>query len=327
LPRRGRIIGTGSALPEKIITNFDLEKMVDTSDQWIVERTGIRERHVVDENMATSDLAYIAATSAIERAGIDVKEIELIIIATSTPDFPFPSTACVLQSRLGLRGVPAMDVNAACSGFMYGLLTARAFLEAGLYKTLLLIGAEVLSKITDWTDRTTCVLLADGAGACVMRGIDGEHGVLSTFAAADGSLTHLLYMPAGGSRRPASVETVQNRMHFVKMKGNEVFKYAVRAMVASAEEALRRAGLTSADIDLFVPHQANLRIIKAAAERLGLPKEKVYTNIHKTGNTSSASIPICLDEASRQGRLKEGDIVVVDSFGGGLTWAGAVIRW
>ncbi len=325
--KRARILGTGSAIPDKILTNFDLEKMVETSDQWIVERTGIRERRIADDKTAASDLGLAACRRAIEDARIDPEEIEIIVVATSSPDMLFPSTGCVVQSQLGIGNIPALDVSAACSGFVYGLVVSRGLLESGLYNTLLLIGSEVLSKFVDWTDRGTCVLLADGAGACVMRNCNGERGILSTYVGADGSLGDLLCLPAGGTRNPASVDTVKKRMHFVKMKGNEVFRYAVRAMVKSAQEALKRAGLTTEDVDLFVPHQANMRIIKGAAERLKVPEEKVFTNIDRRGNTSAASIIIALDEARREGRLKEGDIVLVDCFGGGLTWGAAVIRW
>ncbi|TET44470.1 ketoacyl-ACP synthase III [candidate division TA06 bacterium] len=327
MAKKARIIGTGSALPERVLTNYDLEKMVDTSDEWIVERTGIKERRIADEKTATSDLGLLASKKAIEDAKIDLKEIEIILVGTASPDMLFPSTGCVVQSKLGLENIPAFDVSAACSGFLYGLEIARALLESGMYNTLLLLGAETLSKIVDWTDRSTCVLLADGAGACVMKSLNGERGILSTFAAANGSLGKLLYLPAGGSRNPASVETVEKRMHYIKMKGNEVFKHAVRAMVNGGQIALERAGLTAADVDLFIPHQANMRIIKAVAKRLRVPEEKVYTNIHRVGNTSAASIAICIDEANKDGRLNEGDIVLLDCFGGGLTWASAVIRW
>ena len=327
MAKKARIIGTGSALPERVLTNYDLEKMVDTSDEWIVERTGIKERRIADEKTATSDLGLLASKRAIEDAKIDLKEIEIILVGTASPDMLFPSTGCVVQSKLGLENIPALDVSAACSGFLYGLEMARALLESGMYNTLLLLGAETLSKLVDWTDRSTCVLLADGAGACVMKSLNGERGILSTFAAANGSLGKLLYLPAGGSRNPASVETVEKRMHYIKMKGNEVFKHAVRAMVSGGQIALERAGLTAADVDLFIPHQANIRIIKAAAKRLRVPEEKVYTNIHRVGNTSAASIAICIDEANKKGRLNEGDIVLLDCFGGGLTWASAVIRW
>lgn len=324
---KARIIGTGSALPDRVLTNFDLEKMVDTSDEWITERTGIKERRIADEKTATSDLGIVASQRAIEDARIDPKEIEIILVGTASPDMLFPSTGCVLQSKLGLGNIPALDVSAACSGFLYGLEVARGLLESGIYNTLLLVGAETLSKLVDWTDRSTCVLLADGAGACVIKSENGERGVLSTFAGADGSLGELLYLPAGGSRNPASAETVEKRMHYIKMKGNEVFRYAVRAMVSAGRIALERAGLTSKDVDLFIPHQANLRIIKAAAERLHVPEDKVYTNIHRVGNTSAASIAMCIDEANKKGRLKKGDIMLLDCFGGGLTWASAVVRW
>ncbi|MFQ5905741.1 MAG: beta-ketoacyl-ACP synthase III [bacterium] len=327
MPNRAKIIGTGSALPEKVVTNLDLEKMVDTSDEWITERTGIKERRVADEKTAASDLGLLACRRAIENAGIDPKEIELVLVATSSPDMLFPSTGCVVQSQLGIGNVPALDVNAACSGFLYGLVVARGLLESGLYNTLLLVGAEALTKLVDWTDRTTCVLLADGAGACVMKSFNGDRGVLSTFAGSDGSLAKLLYLPAGGSREPATIRTVENRMHYVKMKGNEVFRYAVRAMVTAAKAALERANLTAEDVDHFIPHQANIRIIRAAAGRLRVPEERVFTNIARLGNTSAASIAICIDEANREGRLKQGDIILLDSFGGGFTWAAAVIRW
>lgn len=321
------ILGTGSYLPEKILTNFDLEKIVDTNDEWIVSRTGIRERRVADKTMASSDLAYEASLKAIESAGISPEEIDLIIVATVTPDTAFPSTACILQDRLGAKKAAAFDLSAACTGFLYGVTTAAQFIKNGYYKYALVIGVECLTKIVNWEDRNTCVLFGDGAGAIVMGPTEEGFGFLSYELGADGSGGDLLQQPGGGSRIPASIESVQAKQHFVTMNGGEVFKFAVRVMEQVSESVLKKAGLTKEDVDLLVPHQANLRIIEAARKRLGLTQEKVVVNVDKYGNMSSASIPVALDEAFRNQRINRGDTIVLVGFGGGLTWAGCVVRW
>lgn len=325
--RRLKIVSTGSAVPEKVLTNFDLEKIVDTSDEWIQARTGIRERRIADEDTATSDLVIEAARRAMKDAGLGPKDLDAIIVGTVTPDMLFPSTACFVQKGLGINQIPAFDVSAACSGFLYALAIADGLIANRTYEVILLAGAETLSKILDWTDRSTCVLFGDGAGASVVAASETEAGLLSMHLGADGSLGDLLKQPGGGSRFPASHETIENRLHYVKMKGNDVFKYAVRAMEDCALKALREADLTSRDVDILIPHQANLRIIKATAKRLGIPMDKVYVNIDRYGNISAGSIPIALDEACRAGRVREGDIVLLDAFGGGFTWGAAVLRW
>ncbi len=322
------IVGTGSFVPDKVLTNLDLEKMVDTSDEWIMTRTGIRERRIVDEGMAASDLACKAAERALEAAGTSPLEVDLIVVATITPDMAFPSTACLVQDRLGAKSAAAFDISAACSGFVYGLSVVDQFIKSGTYKTVLLIGAETLSKITDWTDRNTCVLLGDGAGAVVVKSTEEKSkGILSFYLGADGSAGDFLKIPAGGSRKPPTHQTIDDRLHYVKMRGNELFKVAVRVLVRAVEEALSRSCLSKEEVNLLIPHQANIRIIQAAAEKVGIPLSKVYINVDRYGNTSSASIAIALDEAVRGGRIKEGDIVVLDAFGGGLTWGACVIRW
>ncbi|KPL11491.1 3-oxoacyl-ACP synthase [candidate division TA06 bacterium SM1_40] len=322
-----RVVGLGSAAPEGVMTNFDLEKMVETSDEWIRARTGIRERRIADEKTATSDLSYLAARKAMEAAGVIARELDGIIVATATPDMLFPATACLLQDRLGARNVAAFDLEAGCSGFIYGMAIGDGMIAAGLGETILVVGADTLSKVTDWDDRGTCVLLADGAGAIVLKPSNGPSGILSTHLASDGSLGPLLCQPAGGSRRPATTETVQEGLHYLKMKGNEVFKYAVRAMEDSTNRALKMAGLESKDVDLLVPHQANYRIIEATAKRVGVPMERVCTNIDRYGNTSAASIPLALDEALKAGRVGEGDIIAMVAFGAGFTWGAAIVRW
>lgn len=327
MPRATTIVGTGSFVPDKVLSNLDLEKMVDTSDEWIITRTGIKERRIVGEEVATSDLALKAAERALKVARVNPLEIDLVVVATITPDTAFPSTACLVQDRIGAKRAAAFDISAACSGFVYGLSVVDQFIKSGTYETVLLIGAETLSKITDWTDRNTCVLLGDGAGAVVLRPTEEDKGILSFYLGADGGAGDLLKLPAGGSRNPPTYETIDNRLHYVKMKGNELFKVAVRVLVKAAEEALSRLHRSSEDISLLIPHQANIRIIQAMAEKLGLPLSKVYININKYGNTSSASIAIALDEAVRGGRIKEGDLIVLDAFGGGLTWGACVIKW
>ncbi len=324
---RSRIIGTGSYLPERVITNFDLEKMVDTSDEWIRERTGIRERRVASEEEVASDLAHEASVKALQMAGLSPKDIDLIIVATVSGDMPLPSTACILQHKLDATKAAAFDINAACSGFIYALAVADAFIKSGIYRNILVVGTEVLSRFTDWQDRTTCVLLGDGAGAVVLTPSNNEYGVLSIKIFADGSMWDLLHIPAGGSKMPASEETVKNRLHFIKMRGNETFKVAVRTLEKLVIETLKENGVKSSELALLIPHQANMRIISATAKRLGLSLDRVMLNLDKYGNTSAASIPIALDEAARQGKIKEGDYILLEAFGGGLTWGAALIRW
>ena len=324
---KARIIATGSYVPENVITNNDLAQIVDTSDDWIIERTGIRERRIVNGMQATSDLAYEAAHAALERADVKSRDIDLIIVATISGDMAFPSTACFLQKRLGAVNAAAFDLNAACSGFIYGLHVANSLIKSGAHSRILLVGAEVLSKFTDWSDRTTCVLFGDGAGAVLLEGTKEKHGVYSTHIYSDGSLSDLICLPGGGSRNPCSRETILKRLHFMKMKGNETFKVAVRTLEEVALRTLEKNDLDSSQLSLLIPHQANLRIIQATAKRLRLPEEKVFLNIEKYGNTSAASIPIALDEAVQAGRCKEGEYILLEAFGGGLTWASALLRW
>lgn len=325
----GRIAGTGAYAPDQVITNADLEHLVETSDEWIVTRTGISERRRARDDQATSDLAEVAARRALEAAGVDPADLDQILVATVTPDMFFPSTACILQDRLGARRAGAMDVSAACSGFIYGLAVAEGLLRGGRGRRILLVGAETLTKVIDWTDRNTCVLFGDGAGAVVLTAADeGDSGILTTHLFADGSKGRVLMMPGGGSRHPISRDVIEGNLHRVKMEnGNEVFKVAVRAMEDAAIVALKAAGLDVHHVDLFVPHQANLRIIHAVGQRLGIPDEKVVVNIQRYGNTSAASIPLALDEAARSGRLRRGHLVLLVAFGGGLTWGSALLRW
>lgn len=325
--RRVTITGLGSCMPDRVLTNFDLEKMVDTSDEWIRTRTGIRERRIADENTATSDLAYEAAKKALAEAQLDPADLDLIIVATVTPDMLFPSTACLLQDRLGARKAAAFDLEAACSGFIYGLATGAQFIESGMYDNVLVIGAETLSKIVDWTDRSTCILLGDGAGAAVLQPSEDDRGLMAFHLGADGGGGDLLKMPAGGSRMPATVETVQDRLHYVKMSGREVFKFAVKVMGEAAQTVLEKCQLSFDDVDYYVPHQANYRIIEASARRFGIPMERVLVTIDRYGNTSSASIPVALDEAVSEGKIKPGDLVLLVAFGGGLTWGAAAMTW
>jgi 3-oxoacyl-[acyl-carrier-protein] synthase-3 len=324
---RAKITGTGSAVPEMIRTNFDLEKMVDTTDEWITTRTGIRERRIAADGEYTSTFATRAAERALEMSGAAAEDIDLIIVATITADFPFPATACIVQSNLGAKKAAAFDISAACSGFVYGLSLADNAIRSGAARKALVIGAEVLSRIIDWTDRNTCLLFGDGAGAVVVEACEGEQGILSTHLHSDGSYWELLYQPGCGSRNPAVQNTLDERKVFLTMQGNEVFKLAVRAMEDAALQALEKNGLTPSDISIFIPHQANRRIIDAIGKRLGLGEDKVYVNLDRYGNTSAASIPLALDEANRSGRINEGDIVLFDAFGGGLTWGSALVRW
>lgn len=321
------ILGTGKYVPEKVLTNAELETMVETNDEWIVTRTGMKERRIAREDQASSDLAYEASLIALKKAGVAPEDLDLIIVATITPDSAFPSTACLLQNRLGAKKAAAFDLSAACSGFIYGLASASSFIASGMYRHALVIGAECLSKITDYTDRNTCILFGDGAGAVVLGEVPEGRGFQSFELGADGSGGELLKLAGGGSRQPSSAASVENKQHYIYMAGSEVFKFAVRIMGNAAEEALRKAGLVKEDIDLLVPHQANIRIIQSSINRLNLPESKCMINLHKYGNVSAASIPIALAEADEEGRINEGDCVVLVGFGGGLTWGASVIRW
>jgi 3-oxoacyl-[acyl-carrier-protein] synthase-3 len=319
-----RIAGTGSYLPEKVLTNADLEKMVDTNDEWIVSRSGIRERHVAAEGETTSDMGFHAATRALEAAGLDAADIELIIVGTTTPDFIFPSTACLVQNRLGANGCPAFDVNAACSGFIFALSVADKFIRTGAVKNALVIGSETLTRMMDWNDRSTCVLFGDGAGAVVLKA-DAEAGILSTHLHADGGKQHLLHCPVGVS---AGFKTDQiNAGVKVMMAGSDVFKYAVKALDSVVDETLAANGLDKSDLDWLIPHQANLRIIEATAKRLQMSMDNVIVTVDRTGNTSSGSVPLALDEAVRSGRVKRGQLLLLEAFGGGFTWGSALIRY
>lgn len=321
------ILGTGSYVPDKVLTNLELEKLVDTSDEWIVSRTGIKERRIASREQASSDLAFIAAQKALEKADISPEELDLIIVATVTPDHSFPSTASILQDKLGARKAGAFDLSAACSGFLYGLATGSQFIKTGVYKYVLVIGVETLSKITDWKDRNTCVLFGDGAGAAVLGPVDEGYGFLSFELGSDGSGGNLLKQQAGGSRLPATEETVIQGLHYIQMAGSEVFKFAVKIMEQASIRIIDKAGLKKEDIDFLVPHQANLRIIDYAVKRLNLDNDKVIVNLDRYGNMSSASIPIALDEAIKEKKIKHGDNVILIGFGGGLTWGGTVIKW
>ncbi|SKB07966.1 3-oxoacyl-[acyl-carrier-protein] synthase-3, partial [Prosthecobacter debontii] len=322
------IIGTGSYMPEKVMTNDDLSKFVDTSDEWITTRTGIKARRIAAENQATSDLASEAARRAMEAAGITAEDINLIVVATVTPDMFFPSTACIVQKKIGAANAVCFDISAACSGFLYALQVARHFINTGNRTTALVIGAEKLSSLINWQDRNTCVLFGDGAGAVVIRRAeeseDAPGRVLSTVMGSDGNLTDLLKVPGGASACPITPENVLSRPNTIHMEGRETFKHAVTRMCQAAEQALEIAGLTKEDISMVIPHQANARIITAIADRLGLPPEKTFMNLDQYGNTSAATIPVALDEAHRQGKIKKGDIVLLVAFGGGFTWASSV---
>jgi 3-oxoacyl-[acyl-carrier-protein] synthase III len=324
--KRVGIIGVGEYLPKKVLTNADLERMVDTSDEWITIRTGIKQRRLAAKGEATSDLAIKAARAALEDAHLGPGDIDLIIVATITPDMSFPSVACLLQHALFARDAACFDISAACAGFVYALTVAQQFISSGIYKNALIVGAEILSSITDWQDRSTCVLFGDGAGAVVLSEVESG-GILSAYLGSDGSKADLLLMPGGGSRNPASHQTIDNRLHYIKMQGNELFKSAVKIMAEAAQIALKKAGLECRDIDLVIPHQANIRIIMAMAKKLGLSKDKIYLNIEKYGNMSSASTVTALCEAVKLGRIKKGDIVLLDAFGAGLVWGACVIRW
>lgn len=320
------ILGTGSYVPNQVLTNADLERMVETSDTWIVERTGIRERRLVESGQACSDLALEAAQQALLSAKVKASDLDLILLATCTGDCPLPSTACLLQYRLGATRAAACDISAACCGFVYALSIADAYVKSGM-RYVLVIGSEVMSAITDWTDRNTCVLFGDGAGAVVLGPGPEQSGVLSTHLHANGQLSEMIHVPGGGSKEPASQEVLDSNRCFIKMKGNETFKIAVKSMEEAAHEATKANGVTLSDIDMFIPHQANMRILKAVSQRLGLGQEKLMINLDKFGNTSAASIPLALDEAVRGQRIQKGNLVLLAAFGAGLTWASALIRW
>jgi len=325
--RGSTIAGIGHYVPERVLTNAELERLIDTTDEWIVTRTGIRERRVAADDQASSDLGLEAAREAMADAGVRAEDLDLIIVGTATPDMLFPATACVLQDRLGAKRAGAFDLSAACSSWVYGVAVAHGYVSSGLAETVLVVGAETLSKITNWKDRSTCVLFGDSAGAVVVRPSEPGQGFLSFYLGADGGGAALISQPAGGSRLPASYETVERAQHTLHMNGREVYKFAVRIIPRAIEEAVSRAGLTLADVDLFIPHQANIRIIDAAAERLGQPREKFFVNVERYGNTSSASVPVALYEAVRAGLIHRGDLAVLVAFGGGLTWGSTALRW
>ena len=321
------IAATGRSLPERVLTNADLEKMVETSDEWITERTGIRERRIAAPSLTVAEMGAEAARQAMCRAGIEPGEVDIIVVSTATPDRLLPSTACDLQALLGATNAAAFDISAACSGFIYAMDVAEGHIAAGRGEIALVVATEKMSSIVDWTDRQTCVLFGDGAGAAVVRKTTNGRGVLSSFIRSDGTLAELLWRPAGGARIPFDLAVLDQKNHLVKMAGREVFKAAVRSMAEAADQALVRAGLTGEDVDLLVPHQANIRIIEATAKYAGIPMEKVFVNVDRYGNMSSATIPIALDEAVEQGRLKAGDTVLMVAFGAGFTWASSVVRW
>ena len=322
-----KISGTGSALPTKILTNHALTQLVDTTEEWIETRTGIKERRIAVDGEYTSTFAVEAARRALSMACVLPEELDLIILGTVTPDFPFPSTACIVQKELGAVNAVAFDISAACSGFIYGLSIADSFIKSGRSRKALVIGSEVLSRIVDWNDRNTCILFGDGAGAVIIEAAEDLNGILSTHIFSDGTCWDLLYQPGSGSRNPVSNPETDPNLFFIRMEGNEVYKHAVRAMEESAMAALNSNKLTASDISLLIPHQANRRIIDAITKRLGFGTDRVFINLHRYGNTSSASIPIALDEANRQGRLKPGDLLLLDAFGGGFTYGSALIRW
>ncbi len=327
MARYAAIAGWGKYLPERVLSNQDLERIINTSDEWIRTRTGIVERRLVQDGETTSTIAVRAARAALDRAELAPFSLDLIITATATPDYLFPATACLVQEELGAIRAGAFDLEAACSGFLYALAVGTQFIRSGVYENILIIAAEALSRFVNWQDRSTCVLFGDGAGAVVLRATSRPRGLLASTLGAYGAGGELLILPAGGSARPANNETVVAGQHYIHMKGNEVFRFAVRKMGEAAEEVLKQAGLTLEDVDLFVPHQANLRIIQAVAERLNLPEERVYVNLPRYGNISAATIPIAICEAAEEGRLQEDNLIIASAFGAGLTWAAAAIRW
>ncbi|MFB3108816.1 MAG: beta-ketoacyl-ACP synthase III [Candidatus Binatia bacterium] len=322
------ILGSGSELPTKVMTNADFEKLIDTSDEWITTRTGIKERRILEEGKGSADMAYHASVKALQAAGLEANDLDAIIVGTCTPDYPMPSSACVLENMLGARKVFSFDVNAACSGFLNALAVTDSFVRTGKIRNALVVGTDVLSRVINWHDRTTCVLFGDGAGAIVVgASSDSNRGILSTRLRTDGSYAKTLYVPAGGSLKPASIETIESKQHTITMNGKEVFKIAVRAMEEISREVLEEANVSIDEVSLVIPHQANRRIINALAERLKVPLEKVVVNVDKYGNTSAASVPVALDEAWRQGRIAAGDTVLLNSFGAGFAWGAALIRF
>src|SRR2546423_14907304 len=321
------IIGTGSYVPEKILTNADLSRIVDTSDDWITTRTGIKERRIAGKDENTSDMAAKATLKALEQAKISAKEIDLILVATATPDMLFPATACFVQKKFGATNAACLDIAAACAGFIFGLEIAEQFITSHTYDTVLVIGADKLTSITNWTDRNTCVLFGDAAGAAILRHRGGSHGVISTYIGSDGQYSDILFMPGGGSRCPITRENVDLNLATIHMSGKEVYKQAVTAMVSAAQKAVEQAGLSVQDIACVIPHHSNLRIIEAIADRLGISRDKMFVNVDRYGNTSAAAVAIALDEANRSGRIKSGDYVLMVVFGGGLTWASTIIEW
>lgn len=323
---RAGIVGLGIYLPQKVLANADLEKMVDTSNEWIITRTGISERRIADPKEVTSDLAAKAAKKALENAGLAAKDLDLIILATITPDMQFPATSCFVQTKLGAVNAACFDINSACSGFIHGLTIAQQFIISGMYKNVLVIGVELLSRFIDWKDRSTCILFGDGAGAAIISAVK-DGGIISSYLGADGTKSGLLMFPAGGSFMPTSQKTIDDRMHFLKMQGNEVFKSAVRVMADASLRALDLAGLTCHDVNCVIPHQANIRIIEAVIERVGVPMKKVFVNVNKYGNMSAASIIVALYEAIEEGRVKKGDIVLLVAFGSGFVWGACVLKW
>lgn len=324
---RSKITGTGSYVPKKVISNFDLEKKLNTSDKWITERTGIKERRIAAKNETNSDLCLEASKNALEAAGLKAKDLDMIIVATMSGDMPMPSTAAILQNKLGAKKIAAFDVNAACSGFLYGLSIGDSFIRTGAAKKLLLIGVEVNSRFLDWEDRATCVLFGDGAGAVILEPTRAKRGILSTSLYSDGNMWDYICVPGGGATHPASAKTIKEKKHYIKMRGNETFKVAVRTLEKLVIDTLKENNIKPSQLSMLIPHQANLRIISATAKRLKLPMDKVALNLDKYGNTSSASIPIALDEVVREKKIKKDDYILLEAFGGGLTWASALIKW
>ncbi len=322
-----QIVGWGYAVPARTMTNFEIEKMVDTSDEWIRTRTGISERRIAGPKETTATLATRAAQNALQVADLSPSKVDLVIVATSTPDYPLPSVASIIQDSIGASRAGAFDINAACSGFIYALAVASGMIASGIYETILVIGADTLSRMIDWTDRSTCILFGDGAGALLLRKSDCPTGLRACVLGSDGSGVGSLYIPAGGSRAPLTVEHVQNRQHLIKMKGSEVYRFAIQAITQATQQAVQQAGLTVDDIDLFIPHQANIRIIQAAAKALKIPPEKVFSNVHRYGNTSTASIPIALCEAIEMGKVGVGANLALVGFGAGLAWGAAIVQW
>lgn len=325
--RQFGVLGTGMAVPKRILTNAELETMVDTSDEWITTRTGIKERRIAGEGDRSSTLAYQAALKALQSANLQAEDLDAIICATVTPDMAFPSTACLVQSLLGVEKIPAFDLSAGCSGLGYAITVAEGLLTTGHYQRVLVVGVDLLSKITDFTDRSTCVLFGDGAGAVILGPVPEGYGIIASELGADGASGSALELPAGGSLNPASVATVQERQHYIKMQGSEVFKFAVRIMEDATKRILDKAGIDKKNVAWVVPHQANIRIINAAADRLGIPQERFFVNVDRYGNTSAASIGLALDELARSGELQDGDYVVLVGFGAGLTWSALLLKW